>query len=88
MRELPRLARAPTRTQAGFRVEDPFRGYTSGVFATDCSGGAATDIRSLNHAVLVVGFGVDAASGLRFWKARARGYPPWISPRTDRKSVV
>lgn len=58
----------------GFRVENPFYSYRSGVFgasaATDCSCGSSCTGYGQNHAVVVVGYGVDAATGLLFWKAK------------------
>ncbi len=60
------LAQAVTRGPVAVAVQGDqivFQFYSSGVIQTGC--GAA-----VNHAVLIVGFGIDSASGLRFWKVQ------------------
>ena len=41
-----------------------FQTYAGGVFADD------SGTNNVNHAVLIVGYGVDADSGLAYWKIR------------------
>lgn len=63
-------------------METPFYDYKAGVFAADCvSGGSAVTIGLLNHAVLVVGFGADPATGQLFWKARRDSLSRSLAPR-------
>jgi C1A family cysteine protease len=44
-----------------------FHSYTGGVFKTT---GCPTDLHTTNHAVVIVGYGVDANTGLQYWKVR------------------
>jgi len=47
-----------------YHVADGFSDYTTGVYtAVDCP----NDALSVNHAVTLVGYGVDQASGLNYW---------------------
>ena len=45
-------------------VIDDFRNYAGGVYTTD---NCKTSAKDVNHAVLAVGYGNDAASGLDYW---------------------
>ena len=47
-----------------FQVADDFSSYTSGVYTSTICGNTAMDV---NHAVLAVGYGNDAESGLDYW---------------------
>ena len=44
-----------------------FSSYRSGIIQPT---GCLTALSSANHAVVIVGYGVDAASGIPFWKAK------------------
>lgn len=52
-------------------VENAFNYYTGGVYTTACSTDPSTTAYKTNHAVLAVGYGTDAATGLPFWKIKA-----------------
>jgi C1A family cysteine protease len=50
--------------------EDSFRFYSGGVLDAPCG-------TTLNHAVVVVGYGVEPASGKAYWKLRNSWGPGW-----------
>jgi len=56
------LAKGPI--SVSFTVENAFYSYSSGIYSTRC---ASTTV---NHAVVIVGQGVDAASGNGYWIVR------------------
>ena len=47
-----------------YQVVDDFRNYHSGVYTSDSCHNSTSDV---NHAVVAVGYGTDAATGLDYW---------------------
>ena len=67
-------------------VTPDFQFYTEGVFMSDqCQNWHLghyrdyqwSELRSLRHAVLIVGFGTDPGTGLQFWKVKNSWGPLW-----------
>jgi hypothetical protein len=48
-------------------IYSAFQSYTGGVLKLT---GCPTDLHTTNHAVVIVGYGVDANTGLQYWKVR------------------
>lgn len=57
-----------------YMVIDDFRNYAGGVYTTDHCKDTAKDV---NHAVLAVGYGTDAGSGLDYWTIKNSWSPSW-----------
>jgi hypothetical protein len=55
---------------ANFRAEMPFFFYSEGVYSIDClqDEGRPTTYLDTNHALLVVGYGIDTTTGMLYWK--------------------
>ena len=56
-----------TTTTANNKTLRLFYSYSSGVLQPS---GCPTALSSTNHAVVIIGYGVDAATGIPFWKVR------------------
>ena len=53
-----------------------FQSYTGGVFDTPCAAGAPNEANN-DHALVVVGYGVDPTTKLTFWKLKNSWGPMW-----------
>ncbi|CAF3481443.1 unnamed protein product [Rotaria sp. Silwood2] len=49
------------------RISSIFNNYKSGIFQPS---GCPTSVSSTNHAVVIVGYGVDTTTGIPYWKVR------------------
>ncbi|CAF5055187.1 unnamed protein product, partial [Rotaria sp. Silwood1] len=48
-------------------VSTVFQGYKSGIIDIN---GCPSSSYSINHAVVIIGYGVDSATGIPYWKVR------------------
>eukprot|EP01068_Selenidium_serpulae_P007390 Selendium_serpulae@DN4695_c0_g1_i2.p1 len=57
-----------------FDVQDDFRFYKKGVYKNDT---CHRDIQSVNHAVLIVGYGIDSETGIPYWLVKNSWGADW-----------
>ncbi|XP_042217952.1 dipeptidyl peptidase 1-like isoform X2 [Homarus americanus] len=53
-----------------FEVYDDFHGYSGGIYHHTDSGNGFNPLEVVNHAVLLVGYGVEAETGEKFWSVK------------------
>lgn len=57
-----------------FDVQDDFRFYKKGVYRNET---CHRDIQSVNHAVLIVGYGIDSETNVPYWLVKNSWGPKW-----------
>ncbi|CAF4250384.1 unnamed protein product, partial [Rotaria sordida] len=55
-------------------ISSTFNNYKSGIFQVN---GCPASVSSSNHAVVIVGYGVDETTGVPYWKVRNSWEPRW-----------